>query len=282
MGVRLLKGLTPILISPIMKRLHLFLSIIVTLLAMTSCENANVTKLKKEIHTADAMCPISYGIGGDLISIKYHEKDNAVLMYYSLNEELSSHVFLKQNRDNMLKQFRLSLSSSNGDTQRMLKDIVNAKASLMVIYKAPSTGKTIKFSLPYEELKEIKDNPLSEIEIKRMILENSVAMQNSSMPMKVDEGIVQTKVSIVDDNLVYYYEMDEDLYDINALKKIPAELKEGIREELKNMRKDPTMQRELQMLNALGMGYMYRYYGKTSKDYVDVIFASDELSRYIR
>ncbi|MDE7345174.1 MAG: hypothetical protein K2N48_00345 [Muribaculaceae bacterium] len=179
----------------------------------------------------------------------------------------------------MMKQFRLSLSHDN--SQQMLKDIVNAKASLMVIYKTPSTGKTIKFSLPYEELKEIKNNPLSGTEVKRMILENSIAMQNSSMPMKIDEGIAQTKVSIVDDNLVYYYEMDEDIYDMKALKKKPAELKDGIREELKNMRRDPTMQRELQMLNALGMGYMYRYYGKNSKDYVDVIFTSDELEKYI-
>lgn len=262
-----------------MKRISLVISVVISLILFTGCENGNVTKLKKEIHAADAVCPISYGLGGDLISIKYHEKDNKVLMYYSLNEEMSSHVFLKQNRDNMMKQFRLSLSHDN--SRQMLKDIVNAKASLMVIYKTPSTGKTIKFSLPYEELKEIKDNPLSETEVKKMILENSVAMQNSTMPMKVDEGMVQTKVAIVDDNVVYYYEMDEDLYDIKAMKKIPAELKDGIREELKNMRKDPTIQRELQMLNALDMGYLYRYYGKTSKDYVDVVFTSDELRKYI-
>lgn len=262
-----------------MKRLSLIFAILIALVSFTGCENANVTKLKKEIHSADAVCPISYGLGGDLISIKYHEKDNMVLMYYSLNEEMSSHVFLKQNKENMMKQFRLSLSHES--SRQMLKDMVNAKASLMVIYKAPSTGKTIKFSLPYEELKEIKDNPLSETEVKRMILENSVAMQNSSMPIKVDEGMVQTKVSIVDDNVVYYYELDEDLYDIKAMKKMPAELKDGIREELKNMRRDPTIQRELQMLNVLGMGYMYRYYGKTSKDYVDVVFTSDELARYI-
>lgn len=262
-----------------MKRISLIITLVISLFSITSCENGNVTKLKKEIHSADAVCPISYGLGGDLISIKYHEKDNMVLMYYSLNEELSSHVFLKQNKDNMMKQFRLSLSHDN--SRQMLKDIVNAKASLMVIYKTPSTGKTIKFSLPYEELKEIKDNPLSELEIKKMSLENSIVMQNSTLPAKVDEGMVQTKVSIVDNNVIYYYELDEDLYDIKSMKKMPEELKDGIRQELKSMRKDPTIQRELQIMNALGMGYMYRYYGKTSKDYVDVIFTSDELRKYI-
>ena len=263
-----------------MKRITFIFALLLSFIFMASCENGNVTKLKREIRSADAMCPINYGLAGDLISIKYHEKDNTVLMYYSLNEEMSSHVFLKQNRDNMMKQFRLSLSHEN--SQQMLKDIVNAQASLMVIYKTPSSGKTIKFSLPYEELKEIKDSPLSEIEVKRLILENSVAMRNSSMPMKVDNGIVLTKMAIVDDNLVSYFEIDEDEYDINALKKIPEEQRKGeMREELKNMHKDPTIQRELHILNALGMGYMYRYYGKASKDFVDVIFTSEELSPYI-
>ena len=115
-----------------------------------------------------------------------------------------------------------------------------------------------------------------------MILENSVDVQNSSMPMKVDEGMVQTKVTIVDDNLVYYYELDENLYDIKTMKKMPVELKDGIREELKNLRRDPSVQRDLQMLNALGMGFIYRYYGNNSKDYVDVLFTPEELADFMR
>lgn len=104
-----------------MKRLSLFLTLIITLVSLTGCENANITKLKKDVHSADAVYPISYGLGGDLISIKYHEKDNMVLMYYSLNEDLSSHVFLKQNKDNMMKLFRLSLSHEG--SRQMLKDM---------------------------------------------------------------------------------------------------------------------------------------------------------------
>lgn len=57
-----------------MKRISLVISLLITLIVIIGCENGNVTKLKKEIHSADAVCPISYGLGGDLISIKYHEK----------------------------------------------------------------------------------------------------------------------------------------------------------------------------------------------------------------
>lgn len=227
----------------------------------------------------NAVCPINYGSAGDLISIKYQEEHNTVLMYYSLNEEYSSHVFLKQNKNNMMKQFRLSLSNDN--SRQMLKDMVNAKASLMIIYKSPSSGKSIKFTLPYDELKEIKEHPLSESEIMRMMLENSVAMQNSSLPKKYDNGIVLTKVSIVDYKLIYYYEMDENIYNLTDIKNSQAELEDDMKEDLIDMQTDRKVQQDLKTLNALNMGYMHRYYGNSSKKFVDVELSSDELSRYI-
>ena len=137
----------------LMKRLTNILIIVFLLIIIAGCEDANVTKLKNEINAANSSCPISMGISGDLISIKYYEKNNSVLLYYSLNEDIAGAVFLKKNKDSMMKQFRLLLS--NKESMKLVKDMVNAKASLMIIYKTPSTGKTVKFSVPFEELKEI-------------------------------------------------------------------------------------------------------------------------------
>lgn len=138
----------------------------------TSCEDRNVTNLKKQVKIANASCPINYGIGGDLLSIKYDEKGNQVLMYFSVNEDISGGIFLKENQENVKKQLRLSFS--NNDAKQIVKDIVNAKAGITAIYKTPSTGKTVKISLSYAELKEIKDNPVSQDEVNRMIIENKV------------------------------------------------------------------------------------------------------------
>ena len=262
-----------------MKHLSYLIAILIALVSLTSCENGNVKKLRQEIAVANATCPVSYGIGGDLLSLKYHEKDNTVLMYYSINEEYGSHVFLKKNKENMLRQFRLMLS--NKDAQQLVKDMVNAKAGITVIYKTPSTGKTTKLSLSYEELKDIKDNPLSENEIQRQVIENKVAIENSGCPTKQGEGMYLTKVAIVDDNVVYYCEIDEDLFNVKEMKKAQSQMKDGIREYLIQSRQDPTMLRELQLLTSLGMGFQYRYYGSKSKDYVDVIFTPEELSKYI-
>lgn len=263
-----------------MKRLVLIFSVLFSLIILASCENANVSKLKKEVVTANAGCPINMGIGGDLLSIKYQEKENRVILYYSINEELGGALFLKKNKDKMQQQFRLSFSKS--ESQQMLKDIVNAKASLMMIYKAPSTGKTVKFELPYEELKEMRANPMSDSEIQRLTIENKIDVENARCPYKADEGTMTTKVALVDNYIVYYYEMDEDIYDMKELKYLQSEMKENVREALQSMRNDFTMQNELKMLVNQNIGYQYRYYGNKTKEYVDVTFTPEELAKYLK
>lgn len=263
-----------------MKRIILLITLIVTLLSVTSCGNGNITKLKREIAVANASCPVNMGSGGDLLSIKYQEKENRVIFYYSVNEELGGGLFLEKNKEKLHQQFRLSFSKS--ESQQMLKDIVNAKASLMMIYKAPSSGKTIKFELPYEELKDIKATPMSESEIQRLIIENKIDVENSRCPYKGDDGITITKVALVDGFIVWYYEIDEDLYDVKELKKHQSEFKASIREDLNSMRKDLTMQNELRMLINQHIGYHYRYYSNKSKECVDIIFTPEELSEYLR
>ena len=49
------------------------------------------------------------GIGGDLLSIKYQEKENRVILYYSVNEELGGSLFLKKNKEDR-KSTRLNSS----------------------------------------------------------------------------------------------------------------------------------------------------------------------------
>ena len=247
---------------------------------MTSCEDANVTKLKKQVAVANADCPVNMGVIGDLLSIKYQEKENRVILYYSINEEISGALFLKSNKAKLHQQFRISFSKNSN--QQMLKDIVDAKASLMMIYKSPSSGKTIKFELPYEDLKAIQSNPISESEIQRLTIENKIELENSKCPYEADEGMKVTKISLVDNMVVYYSELDESIYDIQEFKRLKDGLKNNIGDYFENMHRDPQMQHDLQLFVNQNIGYQYRYYGNKSKDYVDVIFTPEELSKYLK
>ena len=263
-----------------MKRLIFIFTILLSLIAMTSCEDANVTKLKKQVASLNALCPINAGVGGDFLSIKYSEKDKNVYMYFASNEQFGSQFFLKENRENVLANLKLMFQ--NDDSREMFKDIVNAKAGLVITYKLPSTGKTARFEIPYEDLKEMKNNPMSQHDRNMIIMQNKLANENNRCPYETEPGVKMAKVAIVDDNIVYYLQVDEDMFDFRQWKKSAADIKQMTADNFRELRNDPTMQSEFRLITSEGMGYHYRYYGSKSKDYFDVIFSAEELRNFIR
>lgn len=262
-----------------MKNISFIISLFIALISMTSCENSNVTKLKREVTSLNAMCPISAGISGDFLSIKYNEKDGNVYMYFASNEQFGSQFFLKENRENVLTNLKLMFQQDS--SREMLNDMVNAKAGLVITYKMPSNGKTARFEISYEELKELKENPMSEHDRNVIIMQNKIANENNRCPYEIEPGVKVVKTAWVNDNIVYYYQIDEDMFDFKEWKKASSEIRSNIEATFKELRGDPTMQSEVQMLKEEGVGYHYRYYGSKSKDYFDIIFTSDDLSKYL-
>ncbi|MBO4851981.1 MAG: hypothetical protein J5529_13940 [Prevotella sp.] len=260
---------------------YLLLSLLLFLLGVCSCENPHIAKLKKEVEQTNAYCPINGGISGDLLSVTYNQDLNDVKFYWSLNEEYGSLMLLKQNKEYIYSNMKLMLK--NSESNAILKDLVAAKASLTLIYKTSSSGKTVTFNLSNEELEKIYNSPtITEKEIAQLRIANSVAIQNEACPQKIDEGMYIEKTEIVDDYLVYYCSMDESIYSINQMKSSISEMYRGVREYLKSTISDPSMKKDIENLITLKMGFQYRYYGKTTKNFIDVKITPEELKTYTR
>lgn len=262
-----------------MKRIAYILSILITFAICFSCEGGNITKLKNKIRSLNAMCPIKAGISGDIISFRYNEKDGNVYMDFLINEDFGSQFFLKDSNEIILTNIKLMLQGS--DSHQLLNDMLNAKAGLMMTYKIITSGKTAQFEIPYEELKEIKDHPISEQERLLNIINNKLALENSRYPIELEEGLIMVKNELFNDNLIFYIQVDEDLYDFKELKKSQKEIRENRNQFFQYMKGDPTMQREFELLTKAGLGYHYRYFGNKSNDYFDIIFTPEDLSTYM-
>lgn len=259
-----------------MKRLLILFSVIVAMVGFTSCVNENVAKLKREVEAADKQCPVNMGMMGDILSLKYDEKAKEVQMYFSLHEDIASIDALKNNEDMALKSMKLSFSRDQ--SKEMLKQMINAGAGLSITYKSASTGKSFKVSLSLDELKEIRDNPMSEMEVNQMLLENSMAMENARCPYLVDQGMEMVKVFDDGENIVYSCRLNEELYDMSAFEYAQAEMKQNMKEILK----DPMMKQQLGIIQKVGKGFVYRFYGDTSGKSVDITFSNDELAYHTR
>ncbi len=260
----------------IMKKLLLILSMFAVMVCFTSCENENVKRLKREIEAADKQCPVNMGMIGDMLSMKYDEKAKEVQLYFSLHDDMLSIEALKNNEQMALQSMKLSFSK--GESREMLKQMIKAGAGLSITYKSASTGKSFKVNLSLDDLKEIRDTPMTDEEINKMLLENQLAIENSRCPYLVDEGMEMVKAYDDGANIVYACRIDEDMYDISALKYAQDEIKQNMKE----IFKDPLMKKQLGIIKSLDKGFVYHYYGDTSGESVDIIFSNDELSRYLR
>ena len=244
---------------------------------LSSCEDKAITNLKKQVAMTNSQCPINGGSAGDLISVKYNEKDNIVGFYWAINEESTTIDFLRTSEEDVRNQLKLMFQERS--SREMLKDLVKAQASLNIVYKSPSTGKTVQFLLSKDDLSEIQNSPLmSDDERMRIIVSNQVKLENKRCPYKVDEGIRMTKVDLVNENVVYYYEMDEDLYDIHQLQYSEDEMVKELKDCLKTgLRTNAMLQNIVKKMTKLNIGIQYRYYGNKSQKTFDVIVTPEEL-----
>lgn len=258
-----------------MKKLLLILALITMMVGITGCKNENERKLKSDIEATNRQCPVSMGMLGDIISLKYDEKAKEVQLYLSLNEKFVDIDVLKKNRQMVLQNLKLAFSRNNGG-KKIMDQMIKAGASLSITYKGSSSGKSFNVKLPLSDLKEITGAVYSDKEVNRILLENQIAMENSRCPYKVAEGMEMVKVFDDGDNIVYSCQFDESMYDLSFLRLNQSELKQNIRE----IFNDPAVKEETKVLCSLDKGLEYRYYGDMSGDSISVVFTPEELRRY--
>lgn len=249
-------------------------------LLTSSCEDGKIKYLKQQIELLNTQLPMNCGIGGDWISVKYNEESKTVQMYYVVsNEWIEASLFQKSNQNKIREQFRLSLSSSKDN--EFIRDIDKAGVGLLVSYKSSTSGKSTSYKMTNQELREILANPMSADEVNKIMLNNMIELQNSMCP-KEDENGTLAKVELVNGNIVYYYQLDEDFVSIPLLKRSKSEIHKNIEDAFKQSINDYTTQRELNVLIKTNTGYQFRYFGNKTKDYVDIIFTPQELSKYTK
>ena len=257
-----------------------FLLAIILLMMVVACQNnedVNIKRLRQQVEEINSTCPVSWGIAGDILSVKYNDKENIVQMQFLLTEVFANVSLPKQNhsilKENMSFIFKMSKS------QPFTKDIIAAKSGVNFVFKSKSTYRTDSISFRYEEIKEICDAPdLNEKEIARIFLNNSIALRNTTLPEKQNDGMYLDKVEIDNGYLVYSYSMDETMYDMDVFRKV---IKENTLAYLKGLKNDPILKRDISQAILLNLGYQYRYYGKTSRKYFDIFISVEELEAIV-
>lgn len=109
-------------------------------------------------------------------------------------------------------------------------------------------------------------------------LEKAITEANDSYPMKVEDGVVAKKCYLDGDFVMYDYECDEDVVDMDILSQNKSNVKQVIKKNLKNADAETLMFKR--MCEKANKGIGYKYIGKTSGKAVLIKFSCQELKNY--
>ena len=203
-----------------MKKILTILSMVVILIGFTNCTSSSTkkeseakseakteakTKLKKELAEANKYCPIDLGMMGVMTSLEYDEQTNEVKAKCLLRDEaFPIELFETEDAKDLMKV------SLNDETMKANVNLmIEAGAGFVLEFKGSLTGKCVKTKFSLDDLKEVKNNPMSEDDMNREMLKLSLASTNSVLPEDLGNGLIMERVYDGGDNIVYVYIVEE-------------------------------------------------------------------------
>ncbi len=255
----------PLLVSAVV-----YAVIAVSAVMMCSCTgraNSN-SNLKKAIAVANSMCPIDYGNGSKLESIKYDESRNEATMTLSVDGGSVDIATLKSN-ETIVKQM-LCASFSQGSGNQWMVELANAGASFKAVFKEMPSGKTAEFTFTAEEVKGMAKGNVPQTGMNQG-LDAWVATQNKACPQNLGDGISITQVAREGNNVVMYVQVDNE--NMDYLRSNAGDIEATKDEILAELAGDGVVR----LLVSNGAGYVYRFFVDDPTDCVDIKFTVDEL-----
>lgn len=258
-----------------MKKLLTILSLAAIVIMAAGCQSEKVNKLKLALEEANKQCPVDMGEFGQMSSIEFDDDAMEVQFHCAVNEDAISIDEL----NNETARDQLKLIFSRDKTKKMLDRMIEAEVGLSAIYKGRVSGETAKVTLSLADLKEIKDNTMSENEINRQLLKNMLAQEQTQYPMNLGTGMDVVKSYDDGDYLVYDICIDEDMPDC-VLYKDAVETGEA-KANISTSFADPMIKRIFKIIVPLEKGLKYHYYGSKTGESFYVTYTPDELSLYM-
>lgn len=167
----------------------------------------------------------------------------------------------------------VATSCSNKDTSDA--NIVNSNSDSVIFDKGidpNAVAEDVVVTDSYVVIEDVEDNAEIIEELK-----NEIAGANAICPSKIEEGMIWDKVYDNGSYVIYSYKLDEDLYTISTF----TQSKEEIKQNIIAMSDDPAFNQFLKLIIKNNRGLIYRYYGDTSNERVDIKFSVSELKRHL-
>ena len=246
-------------------------SVVVMLL---SCESnvAKKTLLKNDVEKIQKELPVRLGSMGDLTTVTY--EDDVVTLTYLLNEKLNDIDGLIKDTTLVKENFQCMVARNNA-FQKMVKEIADADASLVLNYKGKTSGKVASVTISKEEMANTDSFILTGTAAAEKLVANITRLERNRMPTDVGSGVKIVDAFWEGDNYVYLATLSKSLYTIEGLRMADKNaMKQGVIAALAN---EPSSRTFIEAMITLRKNVGYRYQIEGSKDHVDIMVSYSEL-----
>jgi hypothetical protein len=254
------------------RTLALWCGLALTLSVMTGCQKS---KLKAIVAIANQQCPISMGAIGEATSITYNGE--TVEYKLSVDEKYVNVKAFNENPGQLQSTMKTMVQSPGGELKELVDQLIASDASLKFTYIGKTSGEQASCSMTAQELKTARDTKFTPEESAINKLESIVQATNNQLPMTVDEATTLTKLGMTDNDVIYYYDIDEEKCPIPDIEKRADAMKQAI---VENLRAN-TASLAIMISSCVdcGKGIAYRYIGNKSGDHYDIRLTPDELAK---
>ena len=219
-------------------------------------------------------CPI---VLSQFHSITSVELDEDTIVYKVLTtEELTSMEVLKKKTDMQRKYVLMTMTQQDSYQQKELLSIANDKLWLKTCFIGQKSEESVSLLYSPEEIKNAINNPKSKTEVSEMMIKMSVEEAKTVLPMEIEKGITWTETESTPSSLIHIYKVDENYYDISAIKTNEKSIKDSML---------PALVADKAMLKALvetKRELHYKYVGNKSGRSAIMKYSVEELKDLIR
>ena len=237
---------------------------------LMGCQNDYQKQLKLMIESLNTECPIPLGAMGHMTKAEY---DGTTVTFNYLLTGLFTAENFEQNQE-QFHQYMLDSYRNNSDEsfRQLLNAIVNAKADLNVVFTLEGEKElTLHFTCD-----ELAANLPSYVTDPETYLQSILQSTQIQLPFTYSEGMICTHIELDSAYFTYYFDCDEDLFDINEMQ-FSAEQNHDAMREMLTTSSDPSFIKMIEMLKATQRGLRYFYTGTTSGKEAIVTIESEEL-----
>lgn len=241
-------------------------------MALVSCMKS---ALEQAIEATNKKCPIDMGI---MTIEKLEFQEGNVYFHYLIDETLVNVSELAKQPEILKASLLTIFSNPDEDMRSFLKLMVDEKSDLHAIFKAKTSEDKAEVVLSADELKTCLDDESTTPDDK---LKSLIQTTNLQLPTDLQNGIVIRQCILEGKTVFYIYEVNEEFYDQEMIKKQVESgiLKQNLTLALKSS--DDMSKRFFNAIVNANKGLGYRYVGTTSGNTVEVTFTNEELKEIL-